>query len=196
MANWNRIVIVKCPMCGMERETEFRGRSAQRACQSCATTAAKKADDWSVTHGESKTPLYRVWSAMKQRCDTQGSQSYKDYGGRGIAYCSVWQEFVPFRDWALAAGYRAGLLLDRENNDGNYEPGNCRWVTSALSGVNRRTTKRKLADVAVMKDLLRLGVKVGIIAALYREDVRRICDLRDGKRWAWLDPLTCPLESK
>jgi hypothetical protein len=196
MANWNKVVIVWCPVCGEKRETEFRGKSAMRTCQSCATTAAKKANDWSVTHGESKTPLYRVWNAMRQRCDVESSQSYKDYGGRGITYCSSWMEFIPFRDWALAAGYRVGLMLDREDNNGNYEPGNCRWATTAQSGVNRRTTKRKLADVAVMKDLLRLGVRVGLVAALYREDIRRVCDLRDGRMWGWLDPLTVALESR
>lgn len=197
--SWHDIVEVTCPTCGLRRNAELRERGRVRVCLGCRIRDARIKRKWAsvgVLHNESKTPLYRVWNALKQRCDAVGSQSYKDYGGRGITYCSSWREFVPFRDWALAAGYRKGLVLDRENNDGNYEPGNCRWATTSQSGINRRTTRRKLADVAVMKDLLRLGVRVSVVAALYREEVRRICDLRDGKLWAWLDPLTCPLESK
>lgn len=154
-----------------------------------AKRSVRKWTSHGVLHLESKTPLYRVWNAMKQRCDLPTGQSYKDYGGRGITYCRLWSEYVPFRDWALAHGYRQGLLLDRENNDGNYEPSNCRWITSIKSSMNRRTTKSTTADIAVMKSLSEFGVKNKIIAALYGITVDRLSDIREKAVWKRMDSL-------
>jgi hypothetical protein len=144
-------------------------------------------------HGQSGTPLYKVWSAMKQRCDLPTNDFYSRYGKRGISYFPAWSKFVPFRDWALDNGYEKGLYLDRENNDGNYEPSNCRWIHSSQNQLNSSNTKRKLVDVACIKVLLGVGVKVKLISALFDIDMRRVCDIRDGKKWAWVDPLTTPL---
>lgn len=85
--------------------------------------------------------LYVIWSAMKQRCYNAKNMSYSSYGGRGISVCDEWRtDFVPFRDWALANGYRDGLSLDRIDNDGHYVPGNCRWATEAEQKRNMRQT--------------------------------------------------------
>jgi len=88
-------------------------------------------------HGNSKTKLYRVWTNMKSRCLNSKSPDFKNYGGRGITICSEWTEYIPFRDWALANGYSEGLEIDREDNDGNYEPSNCRFVTRIVNQNNR-----------------------------------------------------------
>lgn len=86
-------------------------------------------------HGQSRTPLHHIWTAMLQRCSNPNSQNYHRYGGRGIRVCERWMDF---KNFALDMGPRPkGLTLDRINNDGNYEPLNCRWTTMAAQTANR-----------------------------------------------------------
>lgn len=88
--------------------------------------------------------LYSVWSNMKSRCTTPSNKSWGRYGGRGITVCDEWQEFLPFKDWALANGYSDALQIDRIDNDSGYRPDNCRFVTRLDNGRNRRVTVKAL----------------------------------------------------
>lgn len=92
-----------------------------------------------ITHNLTKTPLYRVWATMKDRCFREKSPKYKDYGGRGITVCDEWlNDFKAFYNWSMANGYKCGLTLDRIDVNGNYEPSNCRWVTINQQANNKR----------------------------------------------------------
>lgn len=83
-------------------------------------------------HGESKIRLYRTWQQMKTRCYDSKSQGYKYCGGRGIKVCPEWKNnYIAFRDFALSHGYKDNLTIDRKDNNGNYEPSNCQFITRA-----------------------------------------------------------------
>lgn len=90
-----------------------------------------------TTHGMHKHKLYKVWSTMRHRCNNSNDPNYKYYGGRGIKVCERWDKFENFLS---DMGFRpkGKMTLDRINNDGNYEPGNCRWVTHKENCQNRR----------------------------------------------------------
>jgi len=91
-----------------------------------------------VRHGK-RHPVYGVWAAILTRCENPNAKCYKNYGGRGIAVCEEWHDPAVFIDWALAHGWKKGLSIDRIDNNGNYEPDNCRWVTSKENNRNRRS---------------------------------------------------------
>lgn len=84
-----------------------------------------------TTHGLWSHPLHGVWTSMKQRCCNPKNIKYKNYGLKGVNVCNEWKEFINFYNWATTNGWKEGLQIDRINNDGNYEPSNCQFVTIA-----------------------------------------------------------------
>ena len=93
-----------------------------------------------LTHGMSNTGTYLSWRGAKQRCTNPNAASYPRYGGRGIEICSRW--IHSFANFLEDMGERPeGMSLDRINNDGNYEPSNCRWATPSEQNRNQRKGK-------------------------------------------------------
>lgn len=82
--------------------------------------------------------IINVHSLMIRRCYRPKSTSYINYGGRGITVCESWHSIESFISWAINNGYRKGLSIDRINNDGNYEPANCRWVNQNIQNINQK----------------------------------------------------------
>lgn len=121
----------------------------QRKQKSCGCLKAKLASERMKEynkdgHGLSDHRLYRIWANMKTRCSNPNTHHYKDYGGRGITICDKWKnDFKSFYDWAMENGYEEGLSIDRINNDGNYEPNNCRWATNQEQANNKRNSIKK-----------------------------------------------------
>ena len=93
------------------------------------------------THGRSRTALYLRWQEMIQRCTNPKTAGWELYGGRGISVCGRWHKFENFL--ADMGEPPPGKTIDRINNDGNYEPGNCRWATQSEQNLNTRRSKAK-----------------------------------------------------
>ena len=115
---------------------------SQEVCREVRRVYGKAASRARVTHGHScgvgVTQTYSSWQSMKHRCQNKTATRFKNYGGRGIRVCKRWLN--SFENFLADMGKRpAGTTLDRyPDNDGNYEPGNCRWATPKQQARNRR----------------------------------------------------------
>jgi hypothetical protein len=101
----------------------------------------KRMIERNTSHGHSHTKLYQIYATMKTRCYNKNDPAYKWYGKRGVIVCDEWKtNFLNFYNWANNNGYDSGLSIDRIDNNGNYEPSNCKWTTMYEQSFNRRTT--------------------------------------------------------
>ena len=106
---------------------------------SCGCFRRESASERSRTHGRTGTAEYGIWCAMKRRCSNPNVPEWKNYGGRGISVCARWHKFENF---LADMGERPlGLSLDRIDNDGNYEPSNCRWAPRVAQARNARNNR-------------------------------------------------------
>ena len=143
--------------CGNERAIPV-GNLVQHLSSNCGCKRASQVASRNRTHGLSDSPLYRIWAGIKDRCLRERNASFPNYGGRGITVCDAWRDdFVAFREWAVANGYEPALEIDRVDNDGDYEPTNCRWVTRSQ---NQRNTRRnpRIAAFGESKGIQEWGV--------------------------------------
>lgn len=134
---------VKCLHCGQEQILSLSSlrRNTGTGCWYCRIGRR--------THGESDTRLYNIWEKIKGRCFNDTDAAYSRYGGRGITMCDEWNGengYINFRAWALSNGYKRHLSIDRINNDGNYEPSNCRWADRFTQANNKRNNTIIICD--------------------------------------------------
>jgi hypothetical protein len=126
--------------CGNESFADTYGLTNGRA-KSCGCYSHDLFAEQAIKHHGRKTKLYGHWCQMKRRCYQPNYEHFDRYGGRGITVCEAWKkDFSTFRLWALLNGYADGLTIDRKDNDGNYEPSNCRWATQTDQVRNRSNT--------------------------------------------------------
>lgn len=123
----SRRLLCRCK-CGKERLISASDLNLGRStiCHMCNVTK----------HGYEKTSTYNTWRCMKARCENKKHENYLHYGARGITVCERWHNFINFLE---DMGEKpTGYQIDRINNNGNYEPGNCKWVTPKENSNNRR----------------------------------------------------------
>lgn len=151
-------------VCGVEKAITGNGlRSGDT--KSCGCLKSEMTAKRSTTHGHttkgSFTPTYHTWGNMIARCSNLLNLRWRDYGGRGIKVCERWKNFKNFL--ADMGEKPSRLTIDRIDNDGNYEPGNCRWATRKEQVRNTRVSRliehegrvQCLADWADQHDLPR-----------------------------------------
>lgn len=130
-----------CSGCGIT--TLVSKKDKHRQCRQCALKAR-------ATHGLCSNgtmhPLYNIIKSAQARCDCPATKDYKWYGARGITVCQEWRTNpAAFVSWAIANGWKIGLELDRRDNDGNYCPENCRFITHKENCRNK-SNSRKVSD--------------------------------------------------
>jgi len=170
---WKRQGLFFCPACKKEVVREKQSGLKSKTC-GCSKGL-----------GEYKTRLYNIWGGLKLRCNDNKQERWPDYGGRGITYCEDWEYYINFRNWALFNGYKNDLMIDRINNDGNYEPSNCRFVTNRVNCQNRRCSKLNGEKVKEIRSLFAAGMhKKYQIAEIFNVSSGMISKIILNKSWS------------
>lgn len=135
--SYSRRILCKCDCGGSKIVSLVQLLSGNT--QSCGCLKREMRIKQNTTHGFAGHSLYSVWSSMKGRCFNSNDNSYKNYGARGVIVCEEWLEFESFYKWAVGAGYKRGLTVERKDNNGNYEPSNCELLPFEEQSKNRRS---------------------------------------------------------
>src|ERR1043165_3062320 len=143
-----------------------------------------------TVHNFRHHPLYDIWCHIKDRCFNPKNPSYHNYGGRGITMCHEWRgDAKAFIEWCLANGWKDNLEIDREENDGDYCPSNCRFVTRLINSFNRRTTVKIEHHGQMLTTLELEKISNGISASRI---FRRIRDCG----WSVEDAISVPIRQR
>lgn len=141
-------------------------------------------------HGMTKSRIFNIWGAMKERCSNPKIKNFKNYGARGIYVCKEWESsFEEFVKWSMNNGYSDNLQIDRINNNGPYSPDNCRWTTRKENCRNRRDNKPVTINGVFYKTISEAAEKIGISSTAICNQMKKygsnIAFTRKGKRSKW-----------
>lgn len=174
--------------CYVRANRLVHGRTKSCGCLRKESNIQKK-----TIHGMTGTSIYNTWHSMKARCYNPTDHNYPRYGNRGISVCDEWtNSFESFYEWAISNGYHEGLSIDRIDNDGNYCPDNCRWVTTKVQNNNRGVSINISYDGKIQnlsewcKDLglpyMRIWQRLNVYGFTFEEAITEPTHKRSGKR--------------
>jgi len=164
-----------CEKCGDQVEKRFEQGSKNGSC-GCVNR--------SMVHNDYGKKIYNSWAKIIQRCTNKNNKRYHRYGGRGISVCDDWLKYKNFRKWALSNGYSDKLFIDRIDNDGNYEPGNCRFISSAGNAQNRETTKLNWTKVNLIRIFYKYKIFNGPeLAKMYNISTPQVYTIASNRTW-------------
>lgn len=132
------------------------------------------------------------WRGMHARCNDKKS---KRYGGRGIKVCKTWRSFKAFEKWAMQNGYHPDLEIDRINNDGDYKPSNCRFVTQVVNVRNSTAAKLTEEQVAIIRGRLQTGQTKASLAKQFGVSVGTITAVQKFKTWRGVETVKVDVTS-
>lgn len=177
-----RIGVYSCPHCKTVFEriacvVNRNNRMGKKQACGCMNGKASK-------HGEYQSPIYRAYRNMKDRCNNKNNRAYHRYGGRGIQVCAEWSTYEAFASWSKSNGHAVGLTIDRIDNNGDYKPSNCRWVTQKENSQNTSTVKLCQSDVHVIRSLFAGGWSQSMLAAVFQVNQSQISLIVHFKQWS------------
>lgn len=187
----NRNTLWKCK-CDCGKEVIVKGTYLVNGdTKSCGCLKRDRTIERNTTHGMAhQTRLYTVWKGMRERCYNVNCSEYQNYGGRGVTICPEWDDFSCFAQWAEENGYNESLpasecSIDRIDNNGIYEPSNCRWVSMSQQARNTRRNRLLFYDGQV-KPAVEWGEIYGI-------NSKNITQRIDKYGWSVADAITTPV---
>lgn len=167
--------------CGNEKIVSA-GKLQSGHTQSCGCFQRERTKEAHTKHSlyynseGKRSKLYHVWGSMKERCFNKNSKSYPDYGGRGVTICDEWLDYTNFHKWAIQNGYKEGLTIERDNNNLNYQPSNCRWIPKSDQSKNRSSV-RYLEWNGVTRSVTEWSELTGIPSNVINQRIRRSWDI-------------------
>lgn len=152
-------------------------------CKKCKSNLSKKA------RLNPNIRIKEIFSGMKNRCLNKHNHKYHRYGGRGIEICDKWLKDVDsFYKWSISNGYENDLTIDRINNNGNYEPNNCRWVSTSDQNRNSSLVKLNINKASSIRSMFHDGIPPDIISLLFgiaTITVRQLCNPNNYRFSSW-----------
>lgn len=132
--------------CGVEKEIYAchlnRGTTVSCGCYKNENIRKRSLKHGYTCNDSSTRNIYLMWNGMLSRCFSVKNKNYKNYGARGITVCEEWKDIHKFVEWVLNNGYNEGLTLDRIDNNGNYQPDNCKFSSYNEQNSNKRNNRK------------------------------------------------------
>ena len=135
--------LCECPYCHNTKEIR-KDHYKERKSDNCG---CQRHNDARNGH---HNKIYNIHQAIKQRCLNPNQKYYNRYGGRGIKICDEWLDYKTFKKWCMENGYKEGLDIDRIDNNGNYEPSNCRFISHIQNCNNRHNSLHHMINGKMM----------------------------------------------